>query len=160
MMSNATAETAIGAAVIATAIGFFAYAYAASGQGEGGDGYRLVAEFDNAGSVATGTDVRIAGLKVGTVVAQELNPENFQAKLTLAIEAKIVLPDDSAARVSSEGLLGAMFIAVEPGGSPTPFKDGDQLSLTQGAVDIWSLISDAMFKPKPGAETPPQAPPQ
>ena len=149
-MTNATVETAIGAAVIAAAVGFFAYAYTAAGQGQTGDGYRLIAEFDNTGSVKTGTDVRIAGLKVGTVIAQELNPENFQAKLTLAIDSRIKLPDDTGAKVNSEGLLGAMFVQLDPGGSGTLLKDGDQLSSTQGAVDIWSLISEAMFKPKSG----------
>ena len=160
-MANATVETVIGAAVVAAALSFFAYAYTATGQGKGTDGYRLIAEFDNVGSVATGTDVRIAGLKVGTVIGQELNPENFQAKLTLAIDSRIKLPDDTGAKINSEGLLGAMFVQVDPGGSGTLLKDGDLLSQTQGAVDIWTLISETMFKdksakPQSGAEPPPQ----
>ena len=158
MASNTTVETIIGAGVVAVAAAFFLYAYGGSGTGEGQGGYRLIAEFDNVGAVTAGTDVRLAGIKIGTVVDQSLNTENYQAKLVFSIDPKVTLTDDTSAKVTSEGLLGASYIALDPGGSETKLKDGDQISQTQGAVDIWTLISSAMFdKGKPGGGgTPPQ----
>src|SRR3954462_6535108 len=113
MTNNTTVETAIGAAVILIAIIFFGFAYATSGKSEGSGGYTLTAEFDNAAGVHTGTDVRLAGIKIGTVTDQRLNPENYQADITMAIDPKIVLTDDTTAKITSEGILGATFIALE-----------------------------------------------
>ncbi len=144
-MNNSTVETIIGAAVVAIAGIFFFYAYNASGAAEGNSGYRLSAEFDNIEGVNTGTDVRLAGIKVGTVVNETLNPENYQAVVTMVIDPKVQISDDTTAKITSEGLLGAKFVSLEPGGSETKLKDGDTLSYTQGAVDLWSLISKAMF---------------
>jgi phospholipid/cholesterol/gamma-HCH transport system substrate-binding protein len=166
-MNNTTVETIIGAAVIAVAVGFFAYAYQASGASDTRGGMTLEAEFDNIEGINTGSDVRLAGIKIGTVIAQKINPENYQAVVTMAIDPSVVLSDDSNAKITAEGLLGSKFVSIEPGGSETKLADGGKITLTQGAVDIWSLINQAMFdKSKPGSgggtttdpagETPPQ----
>ena len=144
-MKNTTVETAIGALVILIAAGFFAFAYTTSGKSSTTSGYRLTAEFDNVAGVNTGTDVRLAGIKVGTVVSQSLNPDNYLAVLTMAIDPKVKLTDDTTAKVTSEGLLGSNFIALDPGGSETILADGGKITNTQGSVDIWTLISTAMF---------------
>ena len=163
-MNNSTVETIIGAAVVAVAGLFFAYAYNASGAAEGRGGYRVIAEFDNIEGVNTGTDVRMAGIKIGTVVEQTLNPESYQAVVTMSIDPKVQISEDSTAKITSEGLLGAKFVALEPGGSDTKLKDGDVLSYTQGAIDIWTLISKSMFDktnaeaPTPQKSTEPQQP--
>src|SRR5262245_19629637 len=144
-MKNTTVETAIGALVILIAAGFFAFAYTTSGKGSTTSGYKLTAQFDNIAGVNTGTDVRLAGIKIGTVVGQTLDPDNYQAVVTMTIDPKVKLTDDTTAKVTSEGLLGSNFIALDPGGSETLLADGGQITNTQGAVDIWSLISAAMF---------------
>jgi phospholipid/cholesterol/gamma-HCH transport system substrate-binding protein len=155
-------ETLVGAAVVALAIGFFFYASKTAGVGGTvSGGYKVIAEFDNAAGINVGTDVRLAGIKIGTVTAQSLNAENFMARVEMTLDPKVTLSDDTAAKISSEGLLGGNFIAMEPGGSETKLAEGSLMTLTQGAVDIWSLISSAMFdKAKapaaPAAETPPQ----
>lgn len=155
-MSTNTVETAIGAAVILIAAGFFGFAYATSGAGGIASGYQVEAEFDNVSGIHTGTDVRLAGIKIGTVVAQKLNPENYQAQVTMALDPAVKLTDDSTAKITSEGLLGANFIALDPGGSETFIADGGVIANTQGAVDIWTLISSAMFEGK-GKEAKPAA---
>lgn len=167
-MKNTTVETAIGALVILIAAGFFAFAYTTSGKSSTTGGYRLTAEFDNIAGVNTGTDVRLAGIKVGTVVSQSLNPDNYQAVVTMSIDPKVQLTDDTTAKVTSEGLLGSNFIALDPGGSDVILADGGQITNTQGSVDIWTLISTAMFdsgkgkgggdgdKPAENTQTPPQ----
>jgi phospholipid/cholesterol/gamma-HCH transport system substrate-binding protein len=157
MNNNTTVETAIGAAVILIAAIFFVYAYQTSGKAEGAGGFTVTAEFDNAAGVNTGTDVRLAGIKVGTVTAETLNPENYQAVITMAIDPKISLSDDTTAKITSEGLLGSNFIAIEPGGSDVRLTEGGRIAYTQGAVDIWSLISKAMFDKSKTEEPAPEA---
>ncbi len=159
-MKNSTVETLIGAAVIVIAFGFFIFAYNTSDEGNKAGGYQLTAEFDNIEGVNIGTDIRMAGIKIGTVTAQSLNPENYQALVTMSISPTVKLTDDTSAKVTSEGLLGSKFIALEAGGSDTQLAEGGVIAYTQGAVDIWSLISQAMFD-KSGAkapETEPKAP--
>ncbi len=148
-MKDSLVETAVGAGVIAIAAIFFYYVYQTSGEGKASAGYRIVAEFDNVGAIDVGTDVRLAGIKVGTVEAQELNPENFQARVTMAIDPSIRLADDSSAKITNEGLLGGAFIALEPGGGEAKLENGGEISNTQGAIDVWKLVSDAMFSKPP-----------
>ena len=160
---SSTAETLMGAAVIAVAVAFAAYAYKTSGvaEGSGAGGIRLSAEFDNVEGINVGSDVRLAGVKVGTVVDQHLNPENLQAHLDMMIDGKVPLSDDTSAKITAEGLLGSKFVALEPGGSDVKLADGGVISYTQGAVDVWSLISQSMFgdkKPKTDGAAPPAAP--
>ncbi|HTN96232.1 MAG TPA: outer membrane lipid asymmetry maintenance protein MlaD [Nordella sp.] len=149
-MKNTTVETAIGALVILIAAGFFVFAYSTSGAGTASGGYMLKAEFDNVAGVNTGTDVRLAGIKIGTVVSQTLNPDNYQAVVMMTIDPKLKLTDDTTAKITSEGLLGSNFVALEPGGSEIILANGGEITNTQGAVDIWSLISRAMFEGKGG----------
>ena len=161
-MKSSSFETLVGAIIIALSLAFFTYAYKTAGLSVGvGGGYHVSAEFDNASGVAVGSDVRVAGIKVGTVTGQSLNPKSYQARIEMVIFPDIALAEDTSAKVTSEGLLGSNFVALEPGGSDARLVDGGVISYTQGAVDIWSLISQAMFSkssgPKPA--TPDPAPP-
>ena len=150
-MKNSTVETLIGTAVVAIAAAFFIYAYQASERGGTAGSYRISAEVDNAEGVSIGTDVRVAGVKVGSVVDFTLNPENFQANVKMELDPKVQLTEDASAKVTAEGLLGSKFISLEQGGAETMLAEGGVISNTQGAVDIWSLISQAMFENKGGA---------
>ncbi len=147
-MKNSLVETLIGAAVLGIAAVFFIYAYTSSGAGAGQGGYRLTAEFENVEGINIGSDIRMAGIKVGSVVDQKLDPESYQAVLTMAINRSVSLPDDSTAKVTSEGLLGSKFIALEPGGSDDKLKDGDQMNYTQSAIDLWGLVNQYLFDSK------------
>lgn len=150
-MKNSTVETLIGAVVVVIAAAFFIFAYQTSGKGHAAGAYRISAEFDNAEGVSVGTDVRVAGVKVGSVVGFTLNPENFQANVLMELDPKVKLTEDATAKVTAEGLLGSKFISLEQGGAETMLADGGVISNTQGAVDIWSLISQAMFQGKGGS---------
>lgn len=155
-MKNSTVETLIGAAVVLIAAGFFFFAYQASGKGTASGAYRVSAEFDNAEGINVGTDVRAAGVKIGSVVGFALNPENFQAKVVMELDPTLKITEDATAKVTSEGLLGSKFISLEQGGAETMLAEGGVISNTQGAVDIWSLISQAMFERKDGGGTAPE----
>jgi phospholipid/cholesterol/gamma-HCH transport system substrate-binding protein len=157
-MKSSAIETLVGAAVIGAALLFFAFAYRTGGYGGPSGGYHVIAQFNNIDGVSVGTDVRVAGIKVGSVVSQSLDPKSYQARIDMILQPQVQLADDTSAKVSSEGLLGAKFIALEPGGSDTKLADGSEISYTQGAVDMWSLISQAMFSKPNGSKQQDAAP--
>lgn len=144
-MNNNVIETVIGATVIVIAVVFFVFAYQTADLGVGSGGYRVTAQFERIDGVSTGTDVRMSGIKVGTVVKQRLDYKNYEAVVTMLIDRKLKLPDDSSAKVSSEGLLGGNYISLEAGGSETMLADGGQISNTQSSIDLFSLIGQAIF---------------
>ena len=102
--------------------------------------YNLIADFRSADGIHVGTDVRLAGVKVGTVSDLSLNVETYRAEAKLAIENQIDIPDDSALTVSSEGLLGGNFIEIIPGASYDYMQPGDEFLDTQGSVSLVSLL--------------------
>jgi phospholipid/cholesterol/gamma-HCH transport system substrate-binding protein len=133
-------EALTGLLVILVAIAFAWFAWIRTGGGTAAGAIEVTALFPNTTGIEVGTDVRIAGLKVGAVTRQELDPTTFQVKATLAIDPKIKVPIDSSAAVTSEGLLGGSYVALIPGGDPTPLKAGDTITDTQGAVDMMGLV--------------------
>lgn len=139
-MAENTTEVLVGGVVLAAAIGFGVYAAQVAGLSAGGDSYPLTASFRSLEGVGVGTDVRLAGVKIGTVTGVNLNPETFRADTTVAVKTGIDIPDDSAIVISSEGLLGGNFVEVVPGGSPFAFAEGDEITDTQGAVSLISLL--------------------
>ena len=143
-MTNSLVETLIGALVIAVAAVFLVYAYSSAGMTHAG-GYPLSAVFSRADGITTGTDVRIAGIKVGTVTALALDQKLYQAKVDFDIASDVKVPDDSQIKVASEGLLGGNYLAIEPGGSETYLKSGGQIEYTQGTIDLMGLVSKALF---------------
>ena len=111
MMAEERAEILTGAAVLALAIGFVVYA--AQGVGllaDSSASYSLTASFRSIEGISVGTDVRLAGVKVGTVTDVALNPATFFADATVSLRSDVLLPVDSTILVSSEGLLGGNFI--------------------------------------------------
>ena len=139
-MAENTGEVLVGGAVLAAAIGFVIYAGQATGVGAGSGGYPLKASFRSIEGVSVGTDVRLAGVKVGTVTDMALNAETYRADTTFSVVKGIEIPDDSAVVVSSEGLLGGNFVEIFPGGSPFFYAPGDEILDTQGSVSLINLL--------------------
>lgn len=133
-------EALVGLLVVLLAIWFVWFAWAKTGGGVKIGAIRVEAIFPNVSGVEVGTDVRLAGLKVGTVVDQKLDPETYQVKVSLALDPGVKVPVDSSAAITSEGLLGGSYVALLPGGEQTALKDGDVITDTQGAVDLMSLF--------------------
>lgn len=141
MAENAT-EVAVGGAVLAAAAGFLFYVVNATGVGSTASGvYELGASFRSVQGIAVGTDVRMAGVKIGTVTGLDLNPTTFRADTTFTVQDDILLPDDSGIIVASEGLLGGNFIEIVPGGSPINLEPGEEIIDTQGAVGLIELLT-------------------
>lgn len=139
-MSHSVTEIGVGGVVLAAAVGFAVYATQFTGLTAGGASYDLSASFRSLEGVTVGTDVRLAGVKIGAVTDVHLNPETYRAETTFSVLDGIEIPDDSAAVISSEGLLGGNFVEIVPGGSPFYFAAGDEFTDTQGAVSLISLL--------------------
>lgn len=139
-MASERTEILAGAVVLAVAIGFLVYAGQSSGMGGPAGTYPLKASFRAVDGITVGSDVRLAGLKVGTITDLVLNPQTFFADATIMLRDDIQLPDDSAILISSEGLLGGNFVEIQPGGSLENLAPGDEIEDTQGAVSLVSLL--------------------
>ena len=139
-MSHNITEVLVGGVVLAAAVGFAVFAGQAAGLSSGTDDYQLNASFRSIEGVGVGTDVRLAGVKIGTVTKIALNPQTFRADTDFSVLQSIDIPDDSAVVVSSEGLLGGNFVEIMPGGSPFNFEPGDEIEDTQGAVSLITLL--------------------
>lgn len=137
-------EAAIGLFVVLAAAAFVAFAWARTGAGEGQGGTSLVARFPNIAGVTLGTDVKVAGVKVGRVTALSLDPGSYQAVITLSVDPGLKLPVDSSAAVTSEGLLGGNYIALTPGAEAAMLKAGDEIIETSGAPDLLGLIGSVV----------------
>jgi phospholipid/cholesterol/gamma-HCH transport system substrate-binding protein len=139
MTENKT-ELMIGALVLAVAAGFILYVGQTTGISASTAGYQISAAFRSAEGISAGTDVRLAGVKIGTVTDMTLNPETYRAEVTFAIQDGIDIPNDSTFAIESEGLLGGQYVEVVPGGSFEYLLDGDEALDTQGAVSLTSLL--------------------
>ncbi len=137
-------ETIMGAVVLVVAAAFIMIAFS-SGEVARVSGYEVVAEFDDASGVTTGSDVRMAGVKIGSVSSLSLDSNTFFANVTLSIDDTVQLPVDTSARILSDGLLGNTYIALEPGGDVENLSDGARIEYTQGAVNLVDLLGRFVF---------------
>lgn len=143
-MSSNLVESLIGALVLIVAGWFLVFAYERTDAGAG-NGYELTARFDRIDGIGVGSDIRMAGIKVGTVVDSKLDPVSFQAIVTLSLNREIQLPIDTAVAITAEGLLGGTYMNLLPGGMEETLADGDEISETQDAVDLLGLIGKFIY---------------
>lgn len=160
MQKRSLAEILTGAVVLGIAALFLGYAVTSSGRSFSGQGMHLTARFDRIDGLGQGADVRIAGVKVGQVVAQRIDPESFLAVLTLRVDASLKLPNDTSAEISSEGLLGGKYVALVPGGGTRILREGGEITITQSAINLESLLGRFIFSAgesnqRGGQENPP-----
>lgn len=139
-------ETLIGFAVLAVAAGFLIFAYN-SNMGNRVDGacYYIKARFQNIEGVNKGSDVEVAGIKVGVVDSISLDSSDFSAIISLKINNEVKLPKDSEAAVNTSGLLGGKYIAIIPGSEEDFLNDGEQIQRTQSAFNLEALIGKLMY---------------
>lgn len=139
-MAYERAEILAGAAILTVAAGFALYAGRGAGMVSAPDSYPLTASFRSVEGITVGSDVRLAGVKVGTVTGLVLNPQTYFADATISMRKDVALPTDSTILISSEGLLGGNFVEVQPGGAEEMLEPGGEIEDTQGAVSLITLL--------------------
>jgi len=105
----------------------------------------LLARFDNIAGLSVGGDVRIAGVKVGTVTGEQIDPKTFSAVVSMTVQNDIQLSKDTSASIISESLLGGKYISLSPGGDETDLKPGQTITITQSAVSLEELLGKFIF---------------
>jgi phospholipid/cholesterol/gamma-HCH transport system substrate-binding protein len=143
-MQNNTFETLMGALVILVAAGFLYFAYTSTSVGALG-GYELNARFASADGISAGTDVRLHGVKVGRVASLELDPKTYAVNAAISLRSDIKVPDDSSIKVTSAGIMGSSYLAIQPGGSDKMLPPRGEITNTQGSIDLMGLIGRAMY---------------
>ncbi len=155
-------ETVMGGLVLLVAVAFVVFAFRSTSIGDSaGDGYQVLVSFDDASGLTIGTDVRMAGVKIGTVVDQRLNPDTYFAEVLIGINKAIRLPTDTSARIIPDGLLGGNYVALEPGGAEDFIADGGSIQYSQGSINVVDLLgrfifsaADAAAESNVGGDTP------
>ncbi|QBY00917.1 outer membrane lipid asymmetry maintenance protein MlaD [Rhodophyticola sp. CCM32] len=140
MSENTTTEIVLGGVVLSAAVGFLLYIAQATGVERDTGSYELIASFRSVEGVGVGTDVRMAGVRIGAITDLALNRTSFRADTTFSVINDIEIPDDSAISIASEGLLGGSYIEIVPGGSPFALDPGGEITNTQSAVSLITLL--------------------
>lgn len=143
-MNHNAVETVLGAVVLVIAGFFLVFALGAADMRRV-SGYHVYANFSKIDGISSGMDVRISGVKVGSVAKTELDPQTYLAKVTLSIMDDIKLPVDTVAKVSSESLLGGKYLALEPGAEDDMIKPNGQIQYTQASLNLEEMIGKFIF---------------
>jgi phospholipid/cholesterol/gamma-HCH transport system substrate-binding protein len=145
-------ETVMGAVVLIVAALFLFFAYNTS-QLRSVKGYELTADFEHIDGIRDGSDVRVSGIKVGSVLGLTLDSKTFLATVRMSVEPSVKLPDDTVAEIVSSSLLGDKYMSLVPGGSDKDIVPGGRIKFTQSSISLEHLIGQMMFSPpakKPG----------
>ena len=156
MRENNVADTVIGAIVVAIAVIFIVFGYMRTGSGSL-SGYEIQAKLPRVDGLGVGTDVRLSGIKIGSVSDMTLDPKTYLVTLHMNIRDDVKIPDDSSLIVTSSGLLGSSYVSLTPGGSDKMLASGGMILNSQGSVDLMGLIGRFATQPPPASK--PQQPP-
>lgn len=137
-------ETILGAVVLVVAALFLVFAYSNASL-RAVQGYQLLAKFDRVDGLKEGSDVRLSGIKVGSVVSQELDPETYLAVVRLNISPSVKLPTDTVAEIVSDGLLGSKYMALVPGAADTMIEAGGEIQFTEPPLNLETLVGRYIF---------------
>ncbi len=143
-MKRSVIETILGAVVLLVAGVFLFYSYKTANV-KSVSGYSVTADFSGIGGLSIGDDVQISGVKVGSVISVALDPETYLAKVTMSIDPAVKLPEDTAALISSESLLGGRYLALEPGAAEEMIADGGRIPYTQAPQNLEQLLGQFIF---------------
>ncbi|MCW9032792.1 MAG: MlaD family protein [Alphaproteobacteria bacterium] len=136
---NDTMETVIGALVVFGVVIAMAFSYGGKKVEGASDGYPIIAAFNKIDGLSEGADVRLAGIKIGSVASYKLD-EFFRAALTMEIDHGVKLPIDTSVAIHTDGIFGSKYIVLEPGGEEDTLQPGDSIEFTQESVVVEDLL--------------------
>lgn len=143
-MRESLFETLVGLVVVAVAAIFLVFSLKQGATAAPTDSYQLHASFNRIDGVAAGSDVRLAGVKIGVVSSVALDPKTYKADITFTVPRNLKVPDDSTAQVQSDGLLGGAYLSLVVGGSFDYVAPNGRLEYTRGSVDLLTVLSSAV----------------
>ena len=144
-MGRSVIETLMGAVVLLIAATFVLISYKSGNITPNSDVYNITAKFREIGSLSIGSDVRVGGIKVGSVSGQHLDSQNYKAVVEMGISKDVKLPKDSSASIIGDGLMGGKYVAIEPGGDENHIQSGGEIKFTQDSISLEELIGKFAF---------------
>lgn len=143
-MKRNVIETVLGAVVLLVAFLFLGFSYSSANIGSA-DGYEVRARFSGIGGLSVGDKVVVSGVKIGQVSRIELDAQTYLADVYLDIDNAYKLPEDTAAFISSESLLGGLYMQLEPGAAEDMIEDGGLIEYTQAPQNLEQLLGQFIF---------------
>ena len=143
-MKRNVLETTLAAMVLLVAGVFLAFAQNV-GNVAPVQGWELKAKFNSIDGLGVGNDVRIGGVKVGTVVGLNIDQQDYRALVTMQILKELKLPFDTVAEVVSEGVLGGKYIALIPGKGKLSDQNGLFLTKTKDVEPVETTVGKEIF---------------
>jgi len=111
----------------------------------GDNTYSLFARFTTVSGLRAGSPVDMLGIEVGRVGRLTMDQKDQKVVLEIRIQKDIKVYDDAIASIKAEGLIGDMFLSIDPGGAGKLLGPGGTITETQPAVDIVDLIGKYAF---------------
>lgn len=142
-------ETLTGAIVVGLSVVLLFFGYTSTKHGSA-EGYTIKAKFSKADGLIEGSNVKVAGIKVGSVTKLTLDQTTYGAMIEMRIDKNVKLPTDSSAAIISESLLGGKYMDLQAGGDESMIEDGGVIQHTQSSVILESLIGQLIFSSKDG----------
>ncbi|WP_349676202.1 MULTISPECIES: outer membrane lipid asymmetry maintenance protein MlaD [unclassified Methylophaga] len=152
-MQSKSTEITVGMFVAAGIAALFMLAMKVSNLGDLTEesGYELIAEFENIGGLKVRSPVTMAGVRVGRVANITLDPQTFDAKVTLNMYPQFDnIPLDTSASIYTSGLLGEQYIGLVAGAEDESLKNGDVITLTQPALVLEQVIGQFLYSKAEG----------
>lgn len=146
-MKNNLFEIIVGTFVLLIAVFFFVFSFSKSGISTSNT-YQVLAKFDNIDGIGAGSDVKISGVKIGAVESSSIDIDNYQAIVRININEDIKIPTDSSAKITSSGLLGGKYIAIEIGAEEENINSNGVILFTQSGVNLEELLGKFIFGSK------------
>ena len=143
-MQRNLAETVLGAVVLIVA-GFFLYFFATTAQIQTVQGYSVTARFGNIGGLQAGSDVRISGIAVGSVLDRIIDSETYEAVVSLSIHPDVKIPKDSVVGIGSGGFIGGPHIMIKPGREKEFLSDGEELTNSEDFKALEEQVGEVIF---------------
>lgn len=143
-MSRNPIETILGALVLLVAAFFLVFAYTTADLKQV-SGYDIDARFTKVGGLTVGGEVRMAGIQVGSVKGLTLDPQTFEAVVSMSILNSVPLPQDTRAMIASDGLLGGSYVKLVPGGATETLTAGASLARTEDYQSLEDLVGEIIF---------------
>ena len=104
-------------------------------------GYTLIAGFESLKELKQGDEVRMAGVKIGSVEETHLSPSGRRAEAVLRIDPKVTIRENAVASIVMAGLIGTNYIGIELGtADAAALKDGAEIQ-TKVTPDINAIMS-------------------
>jgi phospholipid/cholesterol/gamma-HCH transport system substrate-binding protein len=155
VFSRKSVETILGGIVVSVLGVLIYFAFSATDL-KPHEGYKVIAKFNAVDGLVVGGDVRIGGVKIGTVVDQKVDPKDFKAVVMMTIRPDVRLSTDTHVRIGNDGLLGGNYIKLEPGGSKQIIGDGAELKKTKDVISLGQLLERVLVlvRDGPAAKTP------